>query len=111
MAEGKLAELATLPLIRARFCELLGPCAGLAESANAILDMRMPDGLREIAIREQIRDALLAKVNALPDIFELVLHYERGYWEEIGSPAARLGMSEDAVRAQWSRIEARLVQA
>jgi hypothetical protein len=97
-----------LPLIRARFCELLGPCAGLADSANnpfllgllsamdAILDMRMPD-VREIAIRKDIRDALLGKVNPLRDIFELVLHYERGYWEEMGSAAVHLGVSEDAV--------------
>lgn len=73
IADGKPAELVTLPLVRARFCELPGPCAGLAESANdlfflgllsamdAILDMRMPDVLREIAIREDIRDALLGK--------------------------------------------------
>jgi c-di-GMP-related signal transduction protein len=40
-------------------------------------------------------------VNALRDIFELVLHYERGCWEEIGSAAAHLGMSEDAVPALY----------
>ena len=57
--------------------------------------------LREIAIREEIRDALLGKVNALRDIFEPVRHYERGYWEEKGSPATRLGMSEDAVPALY----------
>lgn len=64
---------------------------------GAILDMRMPDVLREIAIREEIRDALLGKVNALRDVFELVLHYERGYWEEIGSAVTRPGMSDDAM--------------
>jgi hypothetical protein len=31
----------------------------------------------------------------------LVLHYERGYWEEIGSAATRLGMSEGAVPALY----------
>ena len=83
MADGKPAQLVTLPLVRARFCEVLGPCAGLAESANdlfllglwsamdAIPDMRMPDVLRELAIREDLRDALRGKVNALRDIFEL----------------------------------------
>jgi EAL and modified HD-GYP domain-containing signal transduction protein len=106
MADGKPAELVTLPLNRARFFKLLGPGAGLAESANdlfllallsamdAILDIRVPDVLREIAIREEIRDALR-------DICELVLHYEPGYWEKIGSAAIRLGMSEDAVPALY----------
>ena len=90
MASGKPAELVSLPLIRARFCELLAPCAGLAESANDlfllgllsakdwILDMRMPDVLKEIATREDIRDALLGARNKLGEIFEFMGYYERG---------------------------------
>ena len=121
MASGKPAELAALPLIRARFCELLAPCAGLAASANdlfllgllsamdGILDMRMPDVLKEIAIREDIRDALLGKANKLRDIFDFVRNYERGCWEEISSSAARLGIHEDAISplyveaVEWAR--------
>lgn len=121
MASGKPAELVSLPLIRARFCELLAPCAGLAASANdlfllgllsamdGILDMRMPDVLKEIAISEDIRDALLGKTNKLRDIFEFVRNYERGCWEEVSSSAARLGIHEDAISAlyveavEWAR--------
>jgi hypothetical protein len=92
---------------------------------DAILDMRMPDVLREIAIREEIRNALLGKVNALRDVFELVLHYERGYWEEIGSavtpgnerrcdPHFVLGISglgaANSVWARWGGVETSLVQ-
>jgi c-di-GMP-related signal transduction protein len=113
MAEGKPAELITLPLIRARFCELLAPCAGLAESANdlfllgllsaidAILDMRMPDVLKEVPIREEIRDALLGEANSLRDVLEFVLNYERGNWEEITIAAARMGVNEDAIPALY----------
>jgi c-di-GMP-related signal transduction protein len=109
MASGKPVELVALPLIRARFCELLAPCAGLAKSANdlfllgllsamdGILDMSMPDVLKEIAIREDIRDALLGKSNKLRDILEFVRNYERGCWEEISSSAARLGIREDGI--------------
>lgn len=121
MATGKPAELVSLPLIRARFCELLAPCAGLAKFANdlfllgllsamdGILDMRMPDVLKEIAIRDDIRDALLGKTNKLRDIFDFVRNYERGCWEEISSSAARLGIQEDAISAlyieavEWAR--------
>jgi c-di-GMP-related signal transduction protein len=121
MATGKPAELVSLPLIRARFCELLAPCAGLAKSANdlfllgllsamdGILDMRMPDVLKEIAIRDDIRDALLGKTNELRDIFDFVRNYERGCWEEISSSAARLGIQEAAISAlyieavEWAR--------
>ena len=121
MASGKPAKLVSLPLIRARFCELLAPCAGLAASANdlfllgllsamdGILDMRMPDVLKEIAISENIRDALLGKANKLRDIFEFVRNYERGCWEEISSSAARPGIHEGAISplyveaVEWAR--------
>jgi c-di-GMP-related signal transduction protein len=121
MASGKPAELLSLPLIRARFCELLAPCAGLAASANdlfllgllsavdGILDMRMPDVLKEIAISEDIRDALLGKTNKRRDIFEFVRNYERGCWGEISSSTARLGIDEDAISplyreaVEWAR--------
>jgi len=113
MAGDKPAELVALPLIRARFCELLAPSAGLAQSANdlfllgllsamdAILDMRMPDVLKEIAIGDEIRDALLGNTNRLREIFDFVLNYERGRWDEIGPAAARLGIREDAIPALY----------
>jgi EAL and modified HD-GYP domain-containing signal transduction protein len=121
LASGKPAELAALPLIRAQFCGLLAPCARLEESANdlvllgllsamdAILDMRMPDVLREITIHPEIRDALMGKANKLREIFEFALNYERGHWEEIGPSAARLGIQEDMIPAlyveavEWAR--------
>jgi c-di-GMP-related signal transduction protein len=121
MANGKPAELVALPLIRARFCELLAPCAGLAASANdlfllgllsamdGILDMRMPNVLKEIAVREDIRDALLGNANKLRDIFEFVRNYERGCWEEISAAAARMGIRQDAISplcveaVEWAR--------
>jgi c-di-GMP-related signal transduction protein len=121
MANGKPAELVALPLIRARFCELLAPCAGRAASANdlvllglwsamdGILDMRMPEVLKEIAIREDIRDALLGNSNKLRDIFEFVRNYEPGCWEEISAAAARMAIPEDAIpplsveAVEWAR--------
>jgi c-di-GMP-related signal transduction protein len=121
MASGKPAELAALPLIRDQFCELLAPCARGAESANdpfllglwsamnAILDMRMPDVLREITIHQEIRDALMGNANKLREISEFALNYEPGRWEEIGPAAARLGIHEDVIPAlyveavEWAR--------
>jgi c-di-GMP-related signal transduction protein len=121
MATGKPAEPVSLPLICARFCDLLAPCARLAKSANdlfllgllsamdGIPDMRMPDVLKEVAMRDDIRDALLGKTKKLRDIFDFVRNYERGCWEEIRSSAARPGIQEDAISAldieavEWAR--------
>jgi c-di-GMP-related signal transduction protein len=109
MGDEKPAELVALPLIRARFCELLAPHTRLKDSANdlfllgllsameAILDMGMEQILKEIAIHEDIRDALLGEKNRLREVFDLALHYEKGTWEEFEADAARLRVREDVV--------------
>jgi c-di-GMP-related signal transduction protein len=109
MGHDKPQELIMLPLTRARFCELLAPAAGLADSSNdlfllgllsaidAILDMKMEDVLKEIAIREEIRDALLGKKNALREVFETVLMYETGSWAGVDEAAARLEIDKNVI--------------
>lgn len=109
MADEKPQELVTLPLIRARFCELLAPVAGVAEFANdlflrglvsaidAILDMKMEDVLKELALREEIRQALLGAQNILRRVFQIVLLYEAGAWDELNHAAAALQIEEDAI--------------
>lgn len=113
MAEGKPTELVALPLIRARFCELLGVRAGKPESANdlfllgllsamdAILDMPMSEVLKEIAIGAEIRNALLGKSNGLRKILELVMNYERGNWDEISREARSLGIADEAITERY----------
>ena len=108
-----LPVLAALPLIRAQFCELLAPCARIPDAANdlfllgllsamdAILDMRMPDVLKEIAIGEEIRNALLGKSNALRRILDVVLNYERGNWDEISQAAANLGVRDEVITERY----------
>jgi c-di-GMP-related signal transduction protein len=86
MAEGKPSELAALPLMRARFGELLDIRAGRPEPASdlfllgllsamdAILDKPMSDVLKEIAIGEEICNALLGKSNEQRKILDVVLN-------------------------------------
>jgi c-di-GMP-related signal transduction protein len=109
MGDEKPAELTTLPLVRARFCELLARPAGLESSANdlfllgllsamdGVLDMHMTDILKEIAVDEEIHDALLGQHNVLRDIFDVVLYYERGAWEDVSGAAARSDIPESAI--------------
>ena len=77
ISDDKPRELVLLPLIRARFCELLAPLArcpgsandlfllGLLSAMDAVLDMELADILKEINVREEIRDALLGATNPL----------------------------------------------
>jgi c-di-GMP-related signal transduction protein len=121
MGEDKPQELVTLPLIRARFCELLASAARMEDSANdlfllgllsaidAILDMKMTDVLKEITIEEDIRNALLGEKNKLRRILDVVLLYEQAAWEEMEAAAAQLSVAADAVPAifldsvDWAR--------
>ena len=107
MGADKPHELIVQPLIRARFCELLAIPSGMSESANdlfllgllssidALLDMRMEDVLKEIAIVGEIRDALLGKDNSLREVFDLALTYETGSWDRLDKMVARLGITPE----------------
>lgn len=113
MGEDKPQELVLLPLMRARFCEFLAPAAGLGKFANdlfllgllsaidAILDMKMEDVLREVPIRDEIRDALLGNQNSFRQIFEIALHYEMGIWDSVEIEADLLGISVDTIPAMF----------
>ena len=109
MGDDKPQELMTLPLLRARFCELLAPAAGLADSSNdlfllgllsavdAILDMKMADVLKEVTVSGDIRDALLGRSNSLREVFDVAVAYERGLWDRLESAAARRGIELDPI--------------
>lgn len=109
MGDGKPQELVTLPLIRARFCELLAPAARMDDSSNdlfllgllsaidAILDMKMADVLKEVTVREEIRDALLGEKNVLRKVLDIVLLYERAEWDRLDRAAAHAGVAPEAI--------------
>jgi c-di-GMP-related signal transduction protein len=109
MGEDKPQELIVLPLIRARLCELLADVArmqeladdlfllGLLSSMDAILDMTMENVLKEIAIREEIRDALLGKDNPLRRVLNVTLLYEAGSWDGLDEAAARLKIDSEVI--------------
>ena len=107
ISDDKPRELVLLPLIRARFCELLAPLArcpgsandlfllGLLSAMDAVLDMELADILKEINVREEIRDALLGATNPLRNVFSLALNYEKGCWEEVKIAARLMSIDEN----------------
>jgi EAL and modified HD-GYP domain-containing signal transduction protein len=102
MGGDKPQELLVLPLIRARFCELLAPWArlhsaaddlfllGLLSSIDAILDMTMENVLKEIVLGRQLHDALLGQSNQLRQVLDIAVLYETGSWDKLEEAAARL---------------------
>jgi c-di-GMP-related signal transduction protein len=114
MGDGKPKELVMLPLIRARFCELLAPLArcptaasdlflvGLLSAMDAIPDMEIIDVLKEINVREEIRDALLGRPNCLGEVFELAVNYEKGCWDLVRHSAAAMAIDENCLSPLYS---------
>jgi len=98
--------LLRLPLLRARFCELIGAKIGMHRETNelfllgllsvmdALLNMRMSDVLAEIPVNNEIRRGLLGQASRYRPIFEVVLDYESGTWEQLAHSAGVVGLHE-----------------
>jgi len=109
MGEDKPGELVMLPLVRARFCELLAPLAGMRANENdlflmgllsamdAILDMPLAKVLAEVPVNREIKDALMGKAGPFRSVYEVVMNYEAGMWEEVSRAAAKLKIDEEKV--------------
>jgi c-di-GMP-related signal transduction protein len=109
MGEDKPAELVMVPLVRARFCELIAAITslraradelflmGLLSGMDAILDTPMSALLSEIPVPDEIKDALLGKVGHFRDVYEIVSNYETGTWEPLLQAVGRVRVKEELV--------------
>lgn len=98
--------LLRLPLLRAMFCELIGQKIGMVRETNelfllgllsvmdALLNMRMVDVLVDIPVDEDIKKALLGRPSRYRPVFEVVLDYESGTWEQLAHSARHVGLHE-----------------
>lgn len=99
--------LLKLPLLRAMFCELIGKKVGMFRGANelfllgllsvmdALLNMPMAEVLAEIPVNDEIKKALLGFPSRYRPIFEAVLDYESGTWEQLANSSRAIGMHEN----------------
>ena len=107
--EKYIARHVALSLMRDPSCELVALHASLGESARdlflpgllpaieAIGDMCMEQILIEIALHEDIRDAILGVRNKLREVFNIALHCETGAWEEFEACTLQLSIPEGFV--------------
>lgn len=90
LAEGKPAELLVTCLVRARFCETIGPMVGLAgreldtflmglfSAMDALMDQPLDAVISEIPVAADVSAALLGANTLLGKTYRLVLAFERG---------------------------------
>jgi EAL and modified HD-GYP domain-containing signal transduction protein len=99
--------LLKLPLLRAMFCELIGTKIGMVREANelfllgllsvmdALLNVPMSEVLNEIPVDEEIKKALLGLPSRYRPVFEVVLDYESGTWEQLAHSSRAIGLYEN----------------
>jgi EAL and modified HD-GYP domain-containing signal transduction protein len=106
LATEKPAELATLSIIRARFCELLIKPVGLKlgdeaflmgmfSLLDALLDCPLEDAIRSVGLGPEVAQALLgtaAEGCLLSMVYRLSRRYEMGDWDEVEALAAKCGV-------------------
>jgi len=103
----------TVPLVRARFCELLAPLAAMSGHANdlflmgllsvmdAILDQPLDSILAELPVRREIKDALVSRAGLYWQLLEIAMAHESAEWEKVGELVSRMRMNEEKVSAMY----------
>ena len=100
-------SLLRLPLLRAMFCEQIGLKVGMVREANelfllgllsvmdALLNVPMAVVLQDLTVDSEIKKALLGRESRYRPIFEVVLDYESGTWEQLEASCRRCGLHEN----------------
>jgi EAL and modified HD-GYP domain-containing signal transduction protein len=111
LADDKPSELLRLAAFRGSFCELIADqllgrrkeagrfhTVGMFSLLPAMLDKVMADILPELALPEDIQEALLAAAaTPLAHTLFLVMAYERGDWEKTTRLAEKLKFNHDSL--------------
>jgi c-di-GMP-related signal transduction protein len=117
LASDRPSEVMVSALIRARFCELLAPEAGLDppngeyfmlglfSRLDAMFSRPLADILKDILLPDQVRATLLdpgAGTNTLPRLWNMILAYEAADWERVSELLPPLGLSSEHVNSMYA---------
>jgi EAL and modified HD-GYP domain-containing signal transduction protein len=109
LRSDKPLELLITCLIRARFCELLGAQAGITDreldlflvgllsTIDALIDRPMESVLAAMRMNDDVKNTLLGKPSPLSDVYKLVVAYERGRWDEVGTLSQQLKLCGESL--------------
>lgn len=113
MGESKPEELVNISLIRTKFAESVAmqgkfknmrheaALMGLFSTLDAVLDTSMEEALKDIAIPDSIKDALIYGKGVLSNIYELVIAYEKGIWEKVISFSEKINVSANVLFEEY----------
>lgn len=102
-------ETIKMALIRARFCELLAEklgmhadgedlfLVGLLSVMDALLGMPMKEVLASLPLAKDVTGALIGRPSRLRPVFDVVLDYESGTWQQLMESARAARINENFV--------------
>jgi EAL and modified HD-GYP domain-containing signal transduction protein len=116
MCQEKCSDLISSSLVRARFCELIGPklknavsdlfLMGLLSVMDAILDLPMGVVVEGLPLDPDMKAELLgAKIGrdtTLTPVYRLMLARENGDWEDVTAFAKKLNLSLPCVNRAYN---------
>ncbi|MFZ5969821.1 MAG: EAL and HDOD domain-containing protein [Bacillota bacterium] len=106
MGNDKPSELVRIALLRSKLGELLAlhssfrdrkyevMLMGLMSIVDAILETPMEEVLKELPLSEDIKNTMLGRNSVFFDLYQLMLLYERGLWEDVGRYAQKLDVDD-----------------
>lgn len=114
--QNKPSDLVLSALVRARYCELLGPAIphgesdlflmGLLSVMDAILEIPMGVVLEGINLDRETRAVLLGQKSRLSPIYHLMLSQETADWPKLSELCAQLKVPESlATECHWKAMQ------
>ncbi|MBZ5653749.1 MAG: HDOD domain-containing protein [Acidobacteriia bacterium] len=114
-ADNKPSDLVLSALVRARFCELLGPrtqhgqadvfLVGLLSLMDSILELPMGVVLEGICVDPEMKAVLLGEKSQLTPLYELMVAQEAAEWAKVGSLCAQMNLDGALVaESHWQAM-------
>ncbi len=115
LGKDKPSELLMRSLCRAMLCEEVAGLLqrsdrsaelflmGMFSMIDALLDVSMADALDAIPLNQDVRHALLGTPNDYRKIFDTIVAYEQGQWQQFTLLAAEIGLGEEHMPAAYKR--------
>jgi EAL and modified HD-GYP domain-containing signal transduction protein len=113
LVQGKPKELLAKALARARFCQDLAPHVRMERSADelflvgmcslldVILERPLAEVLDELPLGELVKGALLGESNPYRSVYDCMIAYEQGLWNEVADQAMTLSIDETKLPALY----------
>jgi c-di-GMP-related signal transduction protein len=114
--QNRPSDLVLSALVRARYCELLGPkiphgesdlfIVGLLSMMDVILEIPMGVVLEGISLDSETRAVLLGQKSQLDPVYQLMLAQEAADWTKLSDLCAKLKLPESLVtECHWKAME------